>query len=853
MTLQQINPLLRRAFMFLEDGDWQTADEYCERVLDVEPENALAYLGKLMAALHVETRERLAELEHPFDNDPNYSKVMRFGDATLKTELQIYNDYINKRNESARLESLYQNACRVMKRAVTEQEYKNVARDFDQLGYFKDAQDKAVQCRELAESVRKDAVYNDAKANMHVGSDPSCERAIEQFKSIPGWRDANDLLIACQRKRQEIQDRMEAQQLAREMAVERAAKRQRRKKVLAVAAILAIAAFLLMTYIIQQQKYNAAVALMNAGKYGEAYAAFLELGKYSKAETIFDKVKKEEFAKAAVGDYIEFGQYEQDSNSSNGKESIEWLVLDKIDNRLLVISKYALDAKPYNDYRTEVTWETCTLRKWLNTEFLNTAFSQVEQSIIPKVVVSADPNPEYTTDPGISTLDKVFLLSVNEFNQYFTPQTGSCRATAYAIKQGAYVSDNDVSVRWWVRSPGASKYYAAEVALSLGINEYYNSVHSSGIAVRPALWIDLHYTADHSKEVIYFPTQAPTATPQITATPTTKPIATATTNGKNNLTKKEILKQDGKNIAEGDYVIFGAYEQDNNASNGAEDIEWIVLDKEKNRFLLLSRYALDCKPYNTTKTSVTWEQSSLRNWLNSSFFYTSFDNEEQKAILDVLVPADKNPDSVYDPGNSTYDKVFILSVAELSNYRNVLRGWQCSTTAYARKQGAYAKSGGCYWWLRTPGNYLYDAAMVDTDGSVWSIGIGVNNYEVAVRPALWIELNVSDDDAGDKASTLTPTPSSNSTSKPSASKMTTQTCQASGCNREGTKKITGFSGAIEYYCTTHYNEMVDIWDSIATKYMACEFCGKKTNCTYTTSLGLSFWVCSSCRSWMLGN
>ena len=91
------------------------------------------------------------------------------------------------------------------------------------------------------------------------------------------------------------------------------------------------------------------------------------------------------------------------------------------------------------------------------------------------------------------------------------------------------------------------------------------------------------------------------------------------------------------------------------------------------------------------------------------------------------------------------------------------------------------------------------------------------------------------------------------TPKVTTRRSSTHTCQASGCYREGTKKITGFSGTTEYYCSTHYNEMSGIWNSVTKKYMACELCGKMTNCTYTTSLGLSFWVCPSCRSWMLGD
>ena len=84
----------------------------------------------------------------------------------------------------------------------------------------------------------------------------------------------------------------------------------------------------------------------------------------------------------AVGDICYFGAYEQDNDLTNGKEPIEWLVLDVQGDKALLLSKYGLDAKPYNTTYADVTWETCTLRKWLNDDFLKTAFSEDEQKAI---------------------------------------------------------------------------------------------------------------------------------------------------------------------------------------------------------------------------------------------------------------------------------------------------------------------------------------------------------------------------------------------------------------------------------------------------------------------------------------
>ena len=80
--------------------------------------------------------------------------------------------------------------------------------------------------------------------------------------------------------------------------------------------------------------------------------------------------------------YVTLGQYEQDNNLSNGPEEIEWLVLAIVDQKALLVSKYGLDTKPFNEIRKEITWENSTIRNWLNNEFYNNAFSSSEKNKI---------------------------------------------------------------------------------------------------------------------------------------------------------------------------------------------------------------------------------------------------------------------------------------------------------------------------------------------------------------------------------------------------------------------------------------------------------------------------------------
>lgn len=128
-------PLLQRVFMFLEDGNWNSADEYCEKVLDLEPQNALAYVGKLMVELRVKTQQSLSDCEEPFDNHNYYQKAMRFADDTLKDSLTDAITVIKTRI----LERKYVAALRMLENAISEQELLDGINILDTLGDYRDS------------------------------------------------------------------------------------------------------------------------------------------------------------------------------------------------------------------------------------------------------------------------------------------------------------------------------------------------------------------------------------------------------------------------------------------------------------------------------------------------------------------------------------------------------------------------------------------------------------------------------------------------------------------------------------------------------------------------------------------
>lgn len=190
-----VTPLLKRTEMFLEDREWERADEFCEQVLNSDPENPIAYLYKLMAALHVSKKEQLSNYTEPFDDRNDYKKAIRFADQDLKKELEDDNRIIRERNEINRKNKIYDDACSKMIAAKTEAEFKEVKALFMEVPGWKEADLKAQEAGEKAETVRKDTIYEKAiKLSKNRNSYLLCE-AINELKSICEWKDAGNQIV----------------------------------------------------------------------------------------------------------------------------------------------------------------------------------------------------------------------------------------------------------------------------------------------------------------------------------------------------------------------------------------------------------------------------------------------------------------------------------------------------------------------------------------------------------------------------------------------------------------------------------------------------------------------------------
>ena len=198
--------LVRRGFLFLEESEWESADEYFEKVLDQEPENAQAYLGKLLIDFKINRPEELEYLTKPFDNNINYSRIIRFGDENLVKTVQKYLKTIIEKIEKARIESLYITAVRTLTTAETVEDCLLAEQTFEKIIDYKDSQAQIHTARKRAQDMRFSARYKFALGLMRGGKTASdFTNAANVFDEMPGYRDSEILRSQCLEKAQEIE------------------------------------------------------------------------------------------------------------------------------------------------------------------------------------------------------------------------------------------------------------------------------------------------------------------------------------------------------------------------------------------------------------------------------------------------------------------------------------------------------------------------------------------------------------------------------------------------------------------------------------------------------------------------
>ncbi len=193
-----VENMTKRMYMFLEDKNWAGADKYCEMILDNEPENTDAYIGKLLIDLKVSKKEDLRGLAVPFGKRDSFRKCMRFCNDEIKEELKSANDFIAERNESRRLENEYNEALKCFNSAKTEEQFKEASMKFHALGDYKDSLEKIDRCLNGAEVCRKENAYNQACTYFEKGTPKDMGAALEILRTVDDWKNAPSMIKICE-------------------------------------------------------------------------------------------------------------------------------------------------------------------------------------------------------------------------------------------------------------------------------------------------------------------------------------------------------------------------------------------------------------------------------------------------------------------------------------------------------------------------------------------------------------------------------------------------------------------------------------------------------------------------------
>lgn len=423
------------------------------------------------------------------------------------------------------------------------------------------------------------------------------------------------------------------------------------------------------------------------------------------------------------------------------------------------MSKYILDNVIYD--KESYKWETSNLRQWLNSVFFKEAFDESD-SIVEVCTI-----PRKNED---SVYDKVFCIDNYDIEKVFQGDKLQCidtSATQYAknvVNNGSKIIINETY------SKGYSPYYTMIPSGGSWLDICYvhpgdglstgDGTQSGDIGVRPVIVVR------YDKNNINIVKEKKTNSNDEFTIVNNKNL-----NGElkkiNNLKLASELKR-GDTILDFPSIFFGKYEQDDNYENGKEDLEWILLerDKQNKKALLISKYIIENKCYNDyMENELTWEDSSLREFLNTTFFDLSFFNNEKEIIVET---ENNNNCHLFDPPMTlaygteyekfVKDKIFILSYEEVEKYFNEdfasFDDKDCTTKSFPTKYANNVKNCGitigcneeqdnkyesCYYWLRDIGRSVEFASVCSSEGRGFTNGFLVNSHNIGVRPAMWVK------------------------------------------------------------------------------------------------------------------
>ena len=545
-----VAPLLKRAFMFLEDSDWNSANEYAEKVLDLDPECAKAYVVKLLADYKLRTQEQLHFSNNsspdglfirPIENNANYKKAVRFADANLKAELEKDSADNAEEHDHRR----YEAAKAAMNSAETENDFLQASEMFEEISYYKDSEELKQVCHEKAEYAR---AYEEALNIMQaVDNIDEQQMAQEKFEELGDYKDSAQKAEECRKRIEELE--LEAENARR--AAEKAAKKKKRIIIAFAAAVVVLVAGTIIGRVIYRNNlYTSAADAYSSGDYEKALTNYIKLGDYKDSP---QKLTESKYAYAVA--------LQDAEDYSTAKEMFTEL------------GDYQDSAEHIPDCDNGIAYQTAYMQAdalFKEGKYHNayTSFRDLgdynDSKERAKEARYCEADEQFSKGDYMSAYDNYRFLADYKDYKDSKEKLGKTKKALYDSAVKDYNSENFNSAM--------DKFKKLE---------------------------------NYSESESYY------------------------AKSETNLIKK---------AEEGDVVSFG-----NN--------EWYVIEKSNNTVKLFSKGAVEKKKFNETDhESVTWETSTIRTWLNGTY-YDQFSSYEKKYITKTHVHTPNTPhrnDSVGD-------------------------------------------------------------------------------------------------------------------------------------------------------------------------------------------------------------
>ena len=752
-----VSSLMERAYLFMEDGDFTSANEYLNRVLDIDPKYAPAYAAKACVALGLHKESELAETDFLYEDNADWQKALRFADeehrqtyegylrqvqarvqnllesyaiecalemavnwkassGKLKQELEQYRSNhmssaadhsgASHRDGYAQREAAFQKAVAANEPATSEQAYRQAADMLAAIPNSEKAEKYATQCLALAEQARQKAIYISSWHNhdAYRKIPAQLDQIAQDFLSISEYKDASKQAQKCLEEAESERSRL----------------------------------------------YDAAMkAMQEAGEESDKWQYVCsslsnpQLKNYRDVDVLLQKATRrcEECRNAAAARKKRLKIFTGLAAAA---------VVAAVVAIILVVTKVIIPKGHYDDamnFRANGQWEEA-IAAFATAGNYSDAETQIAMTYYAEGEAKRNAGDWKGAVTAFTNAGNYSDAETQVYATYYAEgeakrATDDWKGAVQAFSNAGNYNDAGEQVKETYYTEGEAKRRASDwkgaVTAFTNAGEYNDAkVQITETYYQHAQ--SLMKSGDYNQAYALFMTLKGYADVDSLLANDENLLAAAAA--------REVMFS-----VVGNYVTFGTYPQTSVASDETP-IEWLILARDGNKALLLSRYGIDTLSYNAQSTSITWEKCTLRAWLNKYFINRAFTAAEQSAIL--VTNVDNSSSQGYiewntSGGSNTQDKIFLLSYAEANKYLGVTYNdsntkSRVAPTAYAILHRAWTSNdykttdgeAAGYWWLRSPGYLQSSAAYVLNDGSLCSSDVRAGRG--SVRPALWVNI-----------------------------------------------------------------------------------------------------------------